>query len=334
MKADQLGQPVLVNRGCFVRAQKILSIGLSALWLALFAGSVAAEPAKRSPVGKLMDPSGSVEYSRDGEKWRAVTRAKYLFAGYLIRTGDDGSSNFVNQTSGLAQKLGANVSATVSSDGLSVDAGDVSDPFSTEAGLMDGLANKFASAQRYTTVRRAVKKPGEPECKVKIRLARKITVSEGFADLVWDKACPNSAFQLVLGDQSFEVDGVDEAADHVRYRIPVPNAGEYNLSLHVLEDGEVVYQPRRPGKLKVISSEEEAQIQTAVMAMGDDFFAQADVFEQHGLLVPAMDAYRAYFEAYPDDIEMKPLFIANLQSLQLMVEKTAEAQKYNAFISE
>ena len=199
---------------------------------------------------------------------------------------------------------------------------------------MDGLANKFASAQRYTTVRRAVKKPGEPECNVKIRLARKITVSEGFADLVWDKACPKSAFQLVLGDQSFEVDGVDEAADHVRYRIPVPNAGEYNLSLHVLEDGVVVYRPRRPGKLKVISSEEEAQIQTAVMAMGDDFFAQADVFEQHGLLVPAMDAYRAYFEAYPDDIEMKPLFIANLQSLQLMVEKTAEAQKYNAFISE
>ena len=52
------------------------------------------------------------------------------------------------------------------------------------------------------------------------------------------------------------------------------------------------------------------------------------------LLVPARDAYRAYFEAYRDDIEMKPLFIANLQSLQLMVEKTVEAQKYNAFISE
>jgi hypothetical protein len=31
---------------------------------------------------------------------------------------------------------------------------------------------------------------------------------------------------------------------------------------------------------------------------------------------------------------MKPLFIANLQALQLMTEKTAEAQKYNDFISE
>ena len=334
MKTDQLRHRWSVDNDLFAGGHRMLSMWVAALCLAVFAGSVAAEPAKRSPVGKLMDPSGSVEYSRDGEKWRAVTRAKYLFAGYFIRTGEDGSSNFVNQNSGLAQKLGANVSATVGSDGLSVDAGDVSDPFSTEAGLMDGLANKFASAQRYTTVRRAVKKPGEPDCNVKIRLARKITVSEGFADLVWGKACPSSAFQLVMGEQSFEIVSVDEAADHVRYRIPVPDAGEYDLSLKVLEDGEVVYQPRRPGKLTVISSEEETKIQTAVTAMGDDYFAQADVYEQHGLLVPAMDAYRAYFEAYPDDIEMKPLFIANLQSLQLMAEKTAEAQKYNAFISE
>ena len=58
------------------------------------------------------------------------------------------------------------------------------------------------------------------------------------------------------------------------------------------------------------------------------------MLEQHGLLVPAMDAYRAYFEVYPDDIEMKPLFIANLQALQLMTEKTAEAQEYNDFIAE
>jgi hypothetical protein len=30
---------------------------------------------------------------------------------------------------------------------------------------------------------------------------------------------------------------------------------------------------------------------------------------------------------------MKPLFIANLQALRLMTEKTAEAQKYNDFIA-
>ena len=53
---------------------------LSALLMFGFIGTVSAE-GPRSPVGKLMDPNGTVEYSRDGEKWRPVTRAKYLFSG-------------------------------------------------------------------------------------------------------------------------------------------------------------------------------------------------------------------------------------------------------------
>ena len=75
--------------------------------------AVASAEAPRSPVGKLMDPNGAVEYSRDGEKWRPVTRAKYLFSGYHVRTGADGSGNFINQESGLAQSLSANVTAMV-----------------------------------------------------------------------------------------------------------------------------------------------------------------------------------------------------------------------------
>ena len=51
---------------------------LAALLMFGFIGVASAE-APRSPVGKLMDPNGAVEYSRDGEKWRPVTRAKYFF---------------------------------------------------------------------------------------------------------------------------------------------------------------------------------------------------------------------------------------------------------------
>ena len=315
-----------------VRRPDVKKMVLMALMTFGFIATANAET-PRSPVGKLMDPNGTVEYSRDGEKWRPVTRAKYLFSGYHVRTGADGSGNFINQESGLAQSLSANVTAMVGDAGLEVSAGEVSDPFSSDAGLMDGLANKFASAQRYTTVRRAVKKPGEPDCEVKVRLAREITVSEGFADLVWEKACPDNTFVVVLGEQAFDVPS-SETGEHIRFQLPLPAAGEYDLRLDVKAGEEVVYTPRRPGKLKVLASAEEATIKTALMAAGDDYFAQADVLEQHGLLVPAMDAYRAYFDAYPDDIEMKPLFIANLQALQLMTEKTAEAQKYNDFISE
>ncbi len=320
------------NRNVRVRGLDVKQIVLMALITFGFIAAASAD-APRSPVGKLMDPDGAVEYSRDGEAWRPVTRAKYLFSGYHIRTGADGSGNFINQESGLAQSLGANVTAMVGDAGLDVSAGEVSDPFSSDAGLMDGLANKFASAQRYTTVRRAVKKPGEPDCEVKVRLAREITVSEGFADLVWEKACPDNTFVIVLGEQQFDVPAGD-AGEHIRFQLPVPAAGEYDLRLDVKAGEEVVYTPRRPGKLKVLAAAEEATIKTALVAAGDDYFAQADVLEQHGLLVPAMDAYRAYFEVYPDDIEMKPLFIANLQALQLMTEKTAEAQEYNDFIAE
>ena len=225
----------------------------------------------RSPVGKLMDPNGTVEYSRDGEKWRPVTRAKYLFSGYHVRTGADGSGNFINQESGLAQSLSANVTAMVGDAGLDVSAGEVSDPFSSDAGLMDGLANKFASAQRYTTVRRAVKKPGEPECEVKVRLARKITVSEGYADLVWEKACPDNTFVVVLGEQAFDVPS-SATGEHIRFQLPLPAAGEYDLRLDVKAGDEVVYTPRRPGKLKVLAAAEEATIKASLMAAGDDFF--------------------------------------------------------------
>ncbi|MDG1112915.1 MAG: hypothetical protein P8N63_04000 [Pseudomonadales bacterium] len=315
-----------------VRRLDVRKMVLMALMTFGFIATANAET-PRSPVGKLMDPNGTVEYSRDGEKWRPVTRAKYLFSGYHVRTGADGSGNFINQESGLAQSLSANVTAMVGDAGLDVSAGEVSDPFSSDAGLMDGLANKFASAQRYTTVRRAVKKPGEPECEAKVRLARNITVSEGYADLVWEKACPDNTFVVVLGEQAFEVPS-SATGEHIRFQLPLPAAGEYDLRLDVKAGDEVVYTPRRPGKLKVLAAAEEALIKASLIAAGDDFFAQADVLEQHGLLVPAMDAYRAYFETYPDDIEMKPLFIANLSALRLMTEKTAEAQKYNDFIAE
>ena len=316
------------------RYAKSLMLLLMGLKLVGYCGLVGAAEGPRSPVGKLMDPSGSVEYSRDGEKWRPVTRAKYLFEGYHIRTGSDGESNFVNQTSGLAQSLGNNVTARVAAAGLEVAAGQVSDPFSSEAGLMDGLANKFASAQRYTTVRRAVKKPGEADCDVKVRMARKISVSEGYADLVWEQACPGHSYVVTLGETTHTVAEPETRGAHVRFKLPLPDAGEYELRLDVMSGDEIAYSPRRAGTLRVLDGAEENAIKASLAATGDDYFAQADILEQSGLLVPAMDAYRAYFEAYPDDIEMKPLFIANLQALRLMAEKTAEAQKYNDFIAE
>ncbi len=50
-----------------VRRSDVKKMVLMALMTFGFIGVASAE-ALRSPVGKLMDPNGAVEYSRDGEK--------------------------------------------------------------------------------------------------------------------------------------------------------------------------------------------------------------------------------------------------------------------------
>ena len=52
-----------------VSSLKLKKMMLTALLAVGFIATASAEEA-RSPVGKLMDPNGAVEYSRDGEKWR------------------------------------------------------------------------------------------------------------------------------------------------------------------------------------------------------------------------------------------------------------------------
>ena len=211
--------------------------------------------------------------------------------------------------------------------------GSVSDPFSAEGGLITSLENKFASAQRYTTVRRAVVKPGEPNCERKIRLPRQITASQAFNDLVWDLACPGDQYRLTVGGESVTVPKGAVGAEHVRYTLPNLAAGDYELSLEVLSDGVVVYSPRRPSKLTILDEAASAALEERLLASGDDLFARADVLSEQGVLVGALDAQAEYFVAYPDDMDMKPLYIAQLQALRLQTLREAEAIKYNEYLA-
>ena len=306
-------------------------IGLSILMVGSMFSQAADEP--RSPVGKLLDPEGTVEYSRDGDKWRPVTRAKYVFEGYQVKTGADGSTSFVNQNSGMAQRVGSNSLVIVTADGIDSKSGDVSDPFSTDGGLIASLENKFASAQRYTTVRRAVVKPGESTCERKVRLASRLAVAKDFNDLVWDVSCPGDQYQLTIGDQVIAVPADAASESLVRFHLPKLEAGEYNIELEVVEGDAVVYSPRRPATLTVLDDVASEALAAQIAACGDDLFAQADVLSEQGVLVGALDAQARYFTEYPDDFDMKPLYIAQLQALRLQTLRESEAVAYNAYIS-
>jgi hypothetical protein len=78
-----------------------------------------------SPVVQLTEATGTVEYSRDGERWRPVSRAKYLFEGYQVRTGAGSSAVIVNEKTGVTRALGAETVIAVDAAGAELVQGDI-----------------------------------------------------------------------------------------------------------------------------------------------------------------------------------------------------------------
>ena len=106
---------------------KLKTIGVGVLATFLMLGSQLST-AKEPPVAKLVQVEGSVEYSRNGTRWNPVRRTKYLFAGYMIRTGQDGSGKLIDQKNGMAQELGSNSQIEVLADRVSLMSGNLTEP--------------------------------------------------------------------------------------------------------------------------------------------------------------------------------------------------------------
>lgn len=111
------------------------------------------------PVAMLIQAKGTVETSRDGATWKPVTRNKLLFTGDQVRTGADGSGTLINQTANTAQTIASGSQIEIAADEHKVVSGTLSKAEPATGDLASGLANRFAEAQRYTTVRRALKSP-------------------------------------------------------------------------------------------------------------------------------------------------------------------------------
>ena len=75
---------------------KLFGVGI--VLMSVLMGFNSPSEAREPPVAKLVQVTGSVEYSRNGTSWRPVTRTKYLFSGYQIKTGEDGGGKLVSQT--------------------------------------------------------------------------------------------------------------------------------------------------------------------------------------------------------------------------------------------
>lgn len=294
--------------------------------------------ARNPPVAKLVQVHGAVEYSRNGKTWRPVRRTKYLFSGYKIRTGKDGRGKLINQKSGMAQKLGPNSEITVNDcpddalqecSNISLVSGSLSKPKEESSSIFQGLANKFAKAQRYTTVRRSITTSDDKICDSKVRTIREITLSPSHPDLVWRNACPEYSYRLLIDGVAHEIVARSNA-EMIRYSVAGVTAGVHSFRVEVLDNDGTVYIPRKDSKFVWIDNKAEKKILANLKQYSDDVFLRTNLLESENMHVAAMDAYREYFTDNPDDNDMRPLLIQSYQELKLSDLRENEARLYNA----
>ena len=289
--------------------------------------------AKAPPVAKLVQIEGEVEYSRNGSEWNPVRRTKYLFSGYQIRTGHAGSGTLINQESGTSRKLGSSTQIEIDGDKVIVIQGSLSEPEEGDTSVFQSLRNKFAKAQRYTTVRRSIIS-GDEACDNKVRTIRRVTVSPEHSDLVWRNACPEFSYKLVIDDGTPIDVPAQSTSEMIRYDVTSSGIGEHTYRVEVYDKDGTVYIPKRESVFQVMSAAEEKELVAVLEQVDDDIFLEANLLEEKGLYVAAMDAYREYFQENPDDNDMRPLLINSYQDLKLSNLRESEARLYNSSMEE
>jgi hypothetical protein len=286
-------------------------------------GALAADP----PISLLMQVSGTVEHSRDGTAWKPVTRNKYLFAGDMIRTGADGSGKLVDQASNMAQTISPSSQIEVAGTALKVVSGKLSAPEAASGDLVAGLGNRFAEAQRYTTVRRGVQK----ESAIKLRVVQQITLSATYPELAWQSFGKQHGFVLTIDGTAHTVAAVE--GDLVRFKVPELAPGKHSFTVAVMEGGNKVAEADKEGSIIWLSAAEDKALADSIGKIrainAKDDFSVANLLDEKGVTVAAMDLYRKYFDENKDDNEMRPLLIRAYNELKLVDLKQKEALLYN-----
>lgn len=283
------------------------------------------------PVATLMQVKGQVEFSKDGQAWAPITRNKMLFVGDQVRTGADGSGKIINQATNTAQIIAAGSVIQAAADGAKALSGKLSAPEAVSGDLVAGLGNRFAEAQRYTTVRRAAKKDGS----LAINAAPSVTLSPSYPELVWENVGNQYTYTLTIDGKAVSVPAAKEPM--VRFRVSELQPGKHAFKIAVMDGANTVAQTEKDSEIVWLSSAEDGALKEAeqrimTVAPGDDF-VMANFLDEKGLSVAAMDSYRKYFDKNRDDNDMRPLLIKVYNDLKLKELKSAEAEIYNNMLN-
>lgn len=291
---------------------------------------------KKDPIGVLFQVKGKVEYTKNGRKWKKVRRNKFLFAGYQVRTGPEGSGKITIKSTGDNFEINPNSLIMVTKKDLSAKKGSIS---ATEASdkLMSGLMKKFTKSQSYTTVRRSHKKK-----KIKIDAVRKMTLSNDYPYIVWENIDKGFNYKLMVGAKTYDVAASNEKI--VRFKVE-PFMGEKVFKITVLKDGKKIvnlkkYKSKGVKKdhtVKWLQNDKDKfqeKVNNIQETYGENSFMLGTYYEQQGMWVASMDQYKQYLQDNPDEIEMTPYLFRVYKKLKLNKVYKKELEEYKAALLE
>jgi hypothetical protein len=201
-----------------------------------------------------------------------------------------------------------------------------------------GLSKQFSKTQKYTTVRRAVKKVG-----INLKLATN-TVSADFSELAWETAGADYAYRLHLGTKDRKT---KTWTDSVVYEVPStgneivrtkikPISEKQKYFVEVLDGSGAVAFTTKAANLKFLSGKKLAKFEkqkVQFQSLDESGFMYAGLLKDNGLLVPALDQYTKFFTEFSDDEdinELRPFLIEVYSRLRLAHLKSVELKKYES----
>lgn len=287
----------------------------------------------KDPVAVLYQVKGDVKYTRNGKKWKKVRRNKFLFSGYQIKTGENGSGMITNQKTGKNLALNPNSIISIESGQLVAKKGELG-ATADSSKLLTGLMKRFTKSQSYTTVRRAAKKKTG-----KMKVVRDIVLSEKYPYLIWENYGSEYSYSLTIGEDRYEVPASSD--DVVKVKIKA-FSDKKEFQLEAKKEGKTALTlkqyKRNNYKIKFLTSKEQKKLNKELEAVSanypDNSFMLGSLYEKKKIWVAAMDQYKKYLSDNPEEIEMTPYLFKVYKKLKLEKTWKEELSQYKAGLLE
>lgn len=271
---------------------------------------------KKDPVAVLYQVKGDVQYTRNGKKWKKVRRNKFLFSGYQIKTGPNGSGMITNQKTGKNLSLEPNSIIAIHPEGLNVIEGKLG-PSVESSKLMSGLMKRFTKSQSYTTVRRAAKKKTG-----KMKTVRDIVLSKKYPYLIWENQGAEYKYILSIGEDVYQIPASSEEIVQVKIK---PFTGKRQYKLEAQKNGKTILSlkqyKRNNYNIRFLSQRQQNTLEKELQAISENYpqntFMLGSLYEKKKIWVAAMDHYKKYLNDNPEEIEMTPYLFKVYKKLKL-----------------